>query len=58
MDYRCLDKALGSYGENKIAYVQDDDNHKQSEVDLDLEKCENLMLRRALVKETMKEEHK
>ena len=36
--YRCPNKTLGSYGEKKIAYVQEEDNHKQGEVDLDLEK--------------------
>ena len=56
--YRCLKKASTSYGEKKITYVQEEDNQKVGEVDLDIEKGENLMLWRVLVKELVKEEPK
>ena len=49
--YRCPEKASTSYGEKKITYVQEEDNQKIGEVDLDIEKGENIMLRRVLDKE-------
>ena len=42
----------------KLAYVQEVDIQKSNDVDLELEKGENLMLRRVLVKELVKEEAK
>lgn len=56
--YRCLEKESTSYGEKKITYVKEEDSQKIGEEDLDIEKGENLMLRRALVKELVKEEPK
>ena len=42
----------------KIIYVQEEDKKKIGEVDLDVEKGENLMSRRVLVKEPVKDEPK
>ena len=44
--------------EKEIIYVQEEDNQKIVEVDLDVEKGENLMLRRVLVKDPFKDEPK
>ena len=41
--------------ERKKKYVQEWENQKSSEVDLELENGENLMLRRVLLKEQLKE---
>ena len=56
--YKCLEKVSSLYGEKKITYIQEEDNQKVGEVDLDIEKGENLMLRRILVKELVKDEPK
>lgn len=49
--YRFLDKPSSSQGENKITYVQEED-YKHSEVILDLEKGENMMLKKSVDKKT------
>ena len=56
--YRCPYKSSTSYSEKKNAYVQEEDNQKQIEVDLQTEKGVNLKFRRILIKETTKEEDK
>ena len=57
--YRCPKKAsTSSHGQEKINYIQEENNSKAGEVDLDVEKGENLMLRRVLVKDPVKEEPK
>ena len=56
--YKYLEKASSSYGEKKINYVQEEDYQKVGEVDIDVEKIENLMLRRVLVKAPVKDEPK
>ena len=56
--YICLEKASSSYGEKKINYVQEEDDQKVKEVDLDVEKGENLMMRWVLVKKLEKYELK
>lgn len=55
---KCLEKATLSYGEKKITCIQEEDNQKVGEANLDIEKGESLMLRRVLVKEPIKEEPK
>lgn len=56
--YRCPNKQSSSQGEKKIACVQEEDCSRHSQVSLDSEKGENLMLRRILIKEPTKDEHK
>ena len=58
ISYICPKKASSSYGEKKITYVQEEDNQKIGEVDLDVQKDENLMLRRVLVIDLVKDDPK
>ena len=59
LDYRCLEKSGSSQGGDKRSYlVQKYSNivDKHVEVPLNLEEGENLMMRRTLIKEPVKEE--
>jgi hypothetical protein len=57
--YRCPEKSSTSQGSTKrVNYVQEESSssNKHSEVPLESEEGENLMIRRTLIKELVKEE--
>ena len=57
--YRCPDKPTSSQGERRNNYVQEDQaSYGNQELNLDLERGENLMFYRVLLKDPSKEEPK